>query len=566
MRLEYVNPTQSYDSSLQQSFAPDIAKTSPSSLSVKVNTVGMPTPANITSYRVYYQRMTDKKTPAESEQIVNSASNPVSITNLTQNALYKITTQALSATGFGNTLQLFYNFSTSTVETSKVGTPKTPGKVEDAKSYLKITGGSSVDDKYTLAYRTFQSLQLPASTTQFNNEAAFPRSMKNYSTAYYSFGTTILMPSLITGYEAQGGGIGFFLNADSGSGYFITAETTGTAANSNTKPIKIFKLRNKQIMQLETSQKGNTKTLDTVMGGTTYNIDVKVKIEAYTINITAYINGFKVTASDTSNVGGYDILEPTQIVGLLGTSGTTMFDYVYGETIDATRYDSPDSLNFYQGQFSKDYLQASFGDLVYEFNNEDTGNDSISQKSESYDEFGTVVREIAQRKIKLSGRPSFPVKFTTGVNKLVSILSETKSNFSAEAFVLNNSSVTAPLADDRLASFSIGGYDIAPSGDLEYITDPLSENITKEPVIFESKWLQNQDDVKRLADWIKGRVVNKSKIIEMEVFGNPIISVGDIITVDYAYQGFTSAQKIIVVKISHRYNDGLTTQVIGRTL
>ena len=52
----------------------------------------------------------------------------------------------------------------------------------------------------------------------------------------------------------------------------------------------------------------------------------------------------------------------------------------------------------------------------------------------------------------------------------------------------------------------------------------------------------------------------------MEVFGNPLISVGDIITVDYAYQGFTSDQKIIVVKVSHSFEGGLSTRILGRTL
>jgi len=52
----------------------------------------------------------------------------------------------------------------------------------------------------------------------------------------------------------------------------------------------------------------------------------------------------------------------------------------------------------------------------------------------------------------------------------------------------------------------------------------------------------------------------------MKVFGNPLISVGDIITVDYSYQGFTSTQKIIVVKVSQRYQGGLETEIVGRTL
>ncbi len=52
----------------------------------------------------------------------------------------------------------------------------------------------------------------------------------------------------------------------------------------------------------------------------------------------------------------------------------------------------------------------------------------------------------------------------------------------------------------------------------------------------------------------------------MKIFGNPLISVGDIITIDYPYQDLTVEQKIIVVKVSQRYQGGLETEITGRTL
>lgn len=243
-----------------------------------------------------------------------------------------------------------------------------------------------------------------------------------------------------------------------------------------------------------------------------------------------------------------------------------MFDYVYADTITATQYDSANSLNFYKGQFTKDFIEIAYGDMIYNASTEDTGNDSIDEKKESFDEFGTVVREIARRKIKLPARPSVPVGWTTGGNNLAQIMSQSYNSFTGEVMVLNNSSITVPLSDKQANDLSIFGYDIGFSGDIEYSTDPVSENSSREPVIFESQWLQSENDVKKLAEWIQSKAVNKSNIVEMEVFGNPLISVGDIITVDYAYQGFTSDQKIIVVKVSHSFEGGLSTRIVGRTL
>lgn len=40
----------------------------------------------------------------------------------------------------------------------------------------------------------------------------------------------------------------------------------------------------------------------------------------------------------------------------MGLSGTSKFDYVYGESINAELYDRDyQSLNFYNGQFTKDF-------------------------------------------------------------------------------------------------------------------------------------------------------------------------------------------------------------------
>jgi ABC-type multidrug transport system fused ATPase/permease subunit len=100
----------------------------------------------------------------------------------------------------------------------------------------------------------------------------------------------------------------------------------------------------------------------------------------------------------------------------------------------------------------------------------------------------------------------------------------------------------------------------------EYTTEELSEYVNKEPVIFESKWLQNLSDVKALAEWIKTKAVNRGRLVNMSVFGNPLISVGDIVTIKYTYQGFAGTEKLIITNVTHRYNEGLETSISCRTL
>jgi hypothetical protein len=69
-----------------------------------------------------------------------------------------------------------------------------------------------------------------------------------------------------------------------------------------------------------------------------------------------------------------------------------------------------------------------------------------------------------------------------------------------------------------------------------------------------------------LGKWIKSNIVNKGKLINMSIFGNPFISVGDIVSIKYSYQGLDGTQKFIVTNVRHSFNQGLDTEIVCRTL
>ncbi len=321
------------DPTINQLFTPIVSKVSNTSISVNLSTLGVTGKNNITTYKVIYQRMVNDTTSADAAQTTTSASNPITISGLTENGYYKITTQFISAAGEGNKKISYYKLSSTITNASKTGSPKQVGDKVTAKSYLKLTGGETVDNKFTFAYRDFDSVQLGTYTNETIGEGALSKPVRNYSPGYYSFGTSIIMPPLIK-YKPQGAALGFFLNDSNDSGYFIFLETSATAAAASTSPIKIVKLVGKNMKKLQDSQKGNRATLDQLFAGKVYNLDVKVKIENKSITITAYINGFKIEATDTSS-GAQDneILYPSKRVALVGISGTTIFDYVYADTL-----------------------------------------------------------------------------------------------------------------------------------------------------------------------------------------------------------------------------------------
>jgi len=70
----------------------------------------------------------------------------------------------------------------------------------------------------------------------------------------------------------------------------------------------------------------------------------------------------------------------------------------------------------------------------------------------------------------------------------------------------------------------------------------------------------------RLSDWIKGQWSKKQSVCELEIFSNPLISVGDIVTINYPANGLDGTQKFIVSSINNSFDGGLSTKITTRSI
>ena len=507
----------------------------------------------------------------DADYSVNSAlkEHTITLTGLAEGGIYVFSIIPYNVSVSGNRTQMpkFYMEELNTVNNSGVKSdPKNPSKLAVGKSYLQLTNTEA--KKSTIVSKNFAALQAFANTWTYNpGTGAILASSYASEPGYFTFGTSIVMTPLFED-PIQGAGIGFFMDEFHKEGYALLIQTIPASIGSNNKTVRIVKIYNGGIRDLNTSQKSLDTTLDGIYGGKTYSVDIKVKFYQGKIDITAYINGFKITASDDANLqkaaGDYKTAAPTNRVALICTKGTAMFDYVFASKITSKQYlDSQYSINFYQGQFSNDILNNLYGDYQYLNYSDD---DEVTKKLNSFEEFGTTVREIVKREIKFDSRPSVPVRWSTGANSLAKIISQKYSNFGGEAYVLNNSSTTIPLADGIGSSFYLFGNTIGDSGTLEYVTDEDFTYGPKEPIVFESRWLQTLDAVQKLGTWIKEKVVNRGKIVNLTVFGNPMLNVGDIVSVTSPYQDFDGSEKLIVTSVTNSFSQGLETTVTCRTL
>ena len=557
-----------YEPALDIIYNPTVNEITTTSVAIDVQIINMALAP--TSYRVITQKLLDDGITNDGASVTTtSVSKPILITGLTAGKYYKFTITALNGSQAGTSvIYPQYKMSTPSNGGSTISKGLDPKQITPGKSYYVLSNNTKTGKEYTVSYRTFPAISLPTESVEtIAGPDGVSDSVKVYGLSHYVFGTSIIMDSIDTA-PLQGAGLGFFVSNQGGTGYYLLIESEGSSVAASRKSVRIIKVNGKDIVTLKDSQQNNETTFAGAFGGRSYNIDIKVKVNGGDVTIMAYINGFKIVATDKNNYtltkGLQKILQPTETVALVCSKGTAAFDYIYGNRISQKKYDDANYIiNLYQGQFSNDLLNTSFGDIVYDSNYEV---DEVTNKGVALDEFGTTVREIIRVKTKFDSRPAYPIKWSTGDNKFAKVLGYKVSNFGGEAFVLNNTSTTIPLADGDTSNFYIFGNTLGLSGQLEYTTSDVSQYAVKEPVIFESRWLQSEADVISLATWIKDRVINRGKLITMDVFGNPLLSVGDIITIKYTYQGFAGTEKMIITNVTNRYDSGLETSIVCRTL
>ena len=238
---------------------------------------------------------------------------------------------------------------------------------------------------------------------------------------------------------------------------------------------------------------------------------------------------------------------------------TTAFDYVYANPVSSTQITDTSSRKIYDGQYSSSTIDFTFGEKVaQDFNSPD---DKLSY----LEEFGKTVREIRYVKANFSQPAAIPLYASTGINKFATILGSKFSNHSAEIFVINNASSFIPLANGNEQQFFVLGNYVDNGSQHEY-TETVSDSGIIEPATFQSVWIQSESDAKSLYGWIKDQWSKQQQSINMEIFGNPAIEVGDIITVNYPKNDLDGTKKFLVTNVTTSFEEGVSTSITARSI
>jgi hypothetical protein len=141
------------------------------------------------------------------------------------------------------------------------------------------------------------------------------------------------------------------------------------------------------------------------------------------------------------------------------------------------------------------------------------------------------------------------------------------TGFRARLAIVNNSSHMvyinhqADQTNQFTVTLNLWTHDIIAPSDPEIVEKIIDPSNPIEVVQVDSQWIQSKQVAYRLLDLIEKGTDGFSKDTTIQIFGNPLIQVGDIITLTYSLAGLKE-QKYLVHSVSQTFNQGLKTSLV----
>lgn len=333
-------------------------------------------------------------------------------------------------------------------------------------------------------------------------------------------------------------GIAISWNSTSKTGYLVLVSSTRTAQQVSQKAeVTVYKVVNGVATPLTSTN--NTKAYVNVFEGSYFGVDCLIETSGSSNNLQVYVNSARIDFSDSSSP-----IPRTDTVALVaGGKSKVYFDYLYaGEKASF-------NLDISSARSSGRLIANSFfNSMSFE------KNDSLKIH---YIEFGDVIRELYK------AEPTYQQAFAIGAhasNELIQVVGQRLGHFKGETFVFNTSSSTVALSAGDGRTLMVYGISVAPAGENYYQTEQnISDN--KQVATFDSNWIQDRSAAESLANFLVSQWSKSDIDVEIEAFGNPLLQVGDIITINYTDRGFDGQGKFVIKSIVHDLSTGLETTI-----
>lgn len=259
------------------------------------------------------------------------------------------------------------------------------------------------------------------------------------------------------------------------------------------------------------------------------------------------------------------------------------FEYMYAtENTGPEQADVSSFLDLRSGGFTSGYIERDWKYNTRFFNARFRGQaypQMISRSNFAFDEFGPVVHELREFDIKFD-EDSVPVQHSSlyfSNTSQVACTSYYADPFGAKFMLANTGRNNAIVQGEDTLMFGIDNavtQKIFVYGRALYQQEDLT--LTKEDknsirrnglvtLTFDSRFIQTKAAAESLGQWVVDLWATSADELNMAIFGNPILQIGDVVTVNYPAKGlYPGTHKYFVVALSNSYSNGLETHLFLR--
>lgn len=382
-------------------------------------------------------------------------------------------------------------------------------------------------------------------------------------------GTRLKFPSDPKGKQAIGG-VWFWGNTAQNQMYCVDIQRTATVNRKLGNEIQVLKRKSDGTL----TQIGGKGAAFAIDYDRWYDIDIVV---TNTSRITVSINGTVVM-----NVIDSSPITSTGRAGLYARGDSVIdFEYFYMMAdggIQETDLDNSSYLDiirggYYSNQYYRDFVTRTRAAQKRRGTRKPWW---VTQWYDQryFDEFGMQVHEYRPYSVTFEKSPVLYSSLYISNDSQIIVDEYVHNPFGAHFIVANASRVNAVANGEDTLTYGtdnpvdqkmmITGRTVQQGESTDYVVqNDLAIRARGEISIeFSSQWIQSEAMAKALGDWIVDSWGEPADQIELEVFGNPLIQIGDIVAINYAPRDMTAAtHKYFVVSIDNGWDNGLTTTI-----
>lgn len=359
------------------------------------------------------------------------------------------------------------------------------------------------------------------------------------------------------------GGIFFHRQSDGISGYFIEFNTTAFSTNvlkgnvANIRAYRQFADGHREHLPAGVDDIKYARGID-------YNIvpgqwfDIEVTYDKVQRRCVLYVNGQRMIDWIDNKPGPFTS-------GNWGTwvrgGSTALWEYFYVNNTQTNTPPSIDDSNFYN---------KIYGGFTSGYASKEVQRSSVKKLDWFFDEFGAYCHEIREFDVKFDKIPTVrPYLYLTN-DWDAFVMDAQYTPFGAKFEIANAGRDIAVLnGDDYSVVF---GENVSQKlmifGQLVFSEDTKQETVKNDDAIrrrgevvleVESKWIQTASHAKNYGTFITTHWAEPADNIEVEVFINPAVQVGDTVSVNWPARNFLPAtHKYFVSSISLGYDNGIS--------